>query len=78
MWVFAVPSSGDVELLLDVGGLVAAGQVVHDLAFIARQQMSVGDDLAALGGRRPQAAERVVGGRGATALLSEDGARSPA
>ena len=27
---------GDVELLLDVGGLVAAGQVVHDLAFAAR------------------------------------------
>ena len=39
---------GDVELLLDVGGLVAAGQVVHDLAFAPRQQVGVGDDLAAL------------------------------
>ena len=73
MWVFA-RAFGDVELLLDVGGLVAAGQVVHDLAFAPRQQVGVGDDLAALAEAAPGGG-RVVGGRGGGGLLGEDGAR---
>lgn len=68
---------GDVELLLDVGGLVAAGQVVHDLAFAARQQVGVGDDLAALAEAAPGGG-RVVGGRGGVSSAGAGAAVSSA